>query len=173
MTLSRTLAAGALALFLTGGVTVSGQNKVPGPDLAGIAETKTMHGDLIRAIQANTRAQIVIARLASQDAKVAAATAQTGDAQRELAETTRARMAADADIRRLTLSLSGQPPAQRAETNREILERRGEATELRRQEQAISTQLTKLQQALAAEQTRRNELSVRLDELEKSVSPGR
>ena len=38
------------------------------------------------------------------------------------------------------------------------------------QEQAMSTQLTKFQQALTAEQTRRNELSARLDDLEKSLS---
>ena len=116
MTFSQKSVAAALAVFLLGGVTVSGQNKASGPDLAGIAETKMMHAELIRAIQANTRAQIVIARLASQDARVAAATAQAADAQRELTEIKRARTVTDADVRRLTLSLSGQTAAQRAET---------------------------------------------------------
>ena len=74
-------------------------------------------------------------------------------------ESKRAQTVADVGVRRLTLSLSGQPPAQRAETNKELVEKREEATELRRQEQAMSTQLTKFQQAIAGEQTRRNELS--------------
>jgi chromosome segregation ATPase len=169
MTLSQTWVAAALTVFLLGDVTTSGQNKTPGPDLAGIAETKTMHAQLIRAIQANTRAQIVIARLASQDARVAAATAQAADAQRELTEVRRATMVTDAEIRRLNLSLSGQPAAQRTEISKEIVEKRAEAAELRKQEQGMRTELTKLQRALAAEQTRRNELSAQLDELEKSL----
>jgi chromosome segregation ATPase len=169
MTFSRKRGAAALTVLLLAGVTVSSQNKVPGPDLAGIAETKAMHAELIRAIQANTRAQIVIARLASQDARVAAATAQAADAQRELAEVRRAVMAADAEIRRLNLSLSGQPPAQRAEISKEIVEKRAEAADLRKQEQGMRAELTKLQRALAAEQTRRNELSAQLDELERSL----
>ena len=172
MTFPHKPVAAALAVFLLGGVTLPAQNKLPGPDLAGTADTRTMHAELLRAIQENTRAQIVIARLASQDARVAAATAQAADAQRELAETRRARTTTEADIRRLRQSASSQTAAERAETNREISEKVQEVTELRRHESAIGTQLPRFQQALTAEQARRNELSAQLDALERSL-PGR
>jgi chromosome segregation ATPase len=170
MTFPHRPVAAALTILLLAAA-VRAQNKLPGPDLAGPAETKTMHAELIRAIQANTRAQIVIARLASQDARVAAATAQAADAQRELADTRRARTIADADLRRFRQSLSGQPPAERAETNKEISEKLREVNELRRQESALSSQLPRFHQALESEQARRNELNAQLDALEKSL-PG-
>jgi chromosome segregation ATPase len=172
MTFSHRLLTAALAVLLLGGVTIPAQNKLPGPDLAGTAETRTMHTELLRAIQVNTRAQIVIARLASQDARVAAATGQAADAQRELIETRRARASAEADVRRLRQSASSQAAAERAETNKEITEKVQEVNDLRRHESAISTQLPRFQQALTAEQARRNELSAQLDALERSL-PGR
>ena len=42
MTLSRTLGFAALAACLVGGSTLAGQNRVPGPDQAGLAQTKAM-----------------------------------------------------------------------------------------------------------------------------------
>ena len=107
MTLARTLGVVAMALLL-GGAAPSGQgNRVPGPDLAGIADTKAMHAAIIRAIEANTRAQIVIAHLASQDARVAAVTLQVIDAQRASLDATRARIDSETEIRRLARDRTG------------------------------------------------------------------
>jgi chromosome segregation ATPase len=158
-----------LGLVLLGGVAVSGQNKTPGVDLAGIADTKAMHTAIIRAIDANTHAQIVIARLASQDARVSAAIAQVADAHRQVMEATRLRMDVEAEIRRLTQSMSGQSSEPRAETHAQISERRSELLALRQQEQAKAAQLPKVQQVLAAEQARHSALSGKLDELERSL----
>jgi len=170
MTLSSAVGVAAVAVLL-GGAAISGQgNRVPGPDLAGIAETKAMHTEIIRAIEANTRTHIVIARLASQDARVSAAIALLAGAQRELNDTASARMAADGEIRRLSQEVSRLPAADRAAGYKELSEKRTEATALRTQEQALRTQLPKLQQALSAEQTRRTELSGQLDQLEASLS---
>ena len=171
MTRNLTLASALLGVLVLGSAVGLAQNAFPGPDQAGLfAEVKAMHADMKRAIEANTRAQIVTARLASQDARVATASAQVADAQSELAEATKARTDAENSIRRLTQSLADQQGELRAATSRDIAETRRELGDLQHREQAARAELAKMQQASAAERTRRNELSVRLDELEQTLS---
>ena len=169
MTLARTLGVVAMALLL-GGAAPSGQgNRVPGPDLAGIADTKAMHAAIIRAVEASTRAQIVIAHLASQDARVAAVTLQVIDAQRASVDATRARIDSETEIRRLAQIQPGTQPQARVSTPQELSEQRQVLVDRQREEQAARNRLVTLQKSLEAEQAKRAELAARLDELERSL----
>ena len=169
MTLARTLGVVAMALLLDGAAPSGQGNRVPGPDLAGIADTKAMHAAIIRAIEANTRAQIVIAHLASQDARVAAVTLQVIDAQRASLDATRARIDSETEIRRLAQIQPGTQPQARVSTPQELSEQRQVLVDRQREEQAARNRLVTLQKSLEAEQAKRTELAARLDELERSL----
>jgi len=169
MNLSRTLGVVAVTLVL-GGVAASGQNRVTGPDQAGVADTKMMQVDIIRAIQANTRSQLLIARLASQDARVAAVTLQVVDAQRAVWEAMRALVDTETEIRRLSQIQPRAQPQARASTPQEVSEQRQVLIDRQREEQAARTRLVTLQKSLDAEQAKRTELSARLEDLERSLT---
>jgi hypothetical protein len=168
MKLSRTLGVAAATLVL-GAVAISGQNRVPGPDLAGIAETKAMHAGVIQAIETNTRTQIVIARLASLDARVAALTLQVVDAQRAYLDATRARIDTETEIRRLSQIQPRTQPQPRASTPQEVVEQQQVLADRQREEQAARGRLSTLQRSLDAEQSKRTDLNSRLDDLERSL----
>jgi len=168
MNRSRTLGLAAVAL-LFGVVAISGQNRVPGPDLAGAAETKAMHASIIQAVETNTRTQIVIARLASHDARVAALTLQVVDAQRAALDATRARIDTETEIRRLTQIQPRSQPQARAATPQEVVEQQQVLGDRQREEQAARGRLSTLQRALDAEQAKRTDLNARLDDLERSL----
>src|SRR4051812_39626064 len=101
MTFSQRLGVAILAVLLLGGVAGSAQNTVPGPDQAGLfAAVTAMRADMNRALETSTRAQVLIAQLASQDARVTAVTLQVVDAQRAVWDTMKARIDTETEIRR-------------------------------------------------------------------------
>ena len=171
MTVSRTLATGTIGTLLVAGAAgLAAQNRVPGPDQAGLAEARAMHVEITRAIETTTRAQIVIARLASQDARVAAVTLQVVDAQRALWDAMRARTDTQTEIRRLSQIQPGTKPEARASTPQELSEQQQVLLDRQREEQAARNRLATLQRSLDAEQAKRTELAERLDEFERSLS---
>ena len=170
MATSQRIALGALLVLLLGGIAGSAQNTVPGPDQAGVfAAIKAMHADLKLTLEANTRAQIVIARLATQDARVTAATTELAEAQRRLRVQSRERTRTEAEIRSLTQSLARQDGDLRVATTQTIADNRRALQDFQHREQDVRSQFARAQQALGAEQARRNGLDAKLDELERAL----
>jgi hypothetical protein len=171
---SQRLAFAALVAVLLGGVAGSAQIAVPSSTEGGmVAAVKAMHADLKAAIGANTRAQVLIARLASQDARIAAVTSQVVDAQRALWDAVRSRADTEAEVRTLTQILPGTQPKARAATPQELSEERQVLDDRERVEQAARARLATLQKSLDAEQAKRTELHARLDDLERGLAAAR
>ncbi|MEO7275867.1 MAG: hypothetical protein ABI211_28115 [Vicinamibacterales bacterium] len=128
-----------------------------------------MNAGIIQAIEASTRTQILIARLAGQDARVAALTLQVVDAQRAMLDAMRGRIDTETEIRRLSQIQPRPQPQPRASTIQEVSEQQQVLVDRQREEQAARGRLTTLQRSLDAEQAKRTELSARLEDVERAL----
>jgi chromosome segregation ATPase len=165
-----TIGLGALALA---GV-ASGQARRPDATLDElVVEVQAMRAEMNQAAAASLRAQLLVGRLQMEDQRISGVVRDLDAVQAELAAHAQARAESATKMKALEEALLGATNDVRADAETRLAAARSAAQQADRRQQALKRRESALAKELQEDQARWQEINVRLQNFEQSITAGR
>ena len=172
--LSRTGVTVAVAgVFIAGFLSIrsgAAPQTAPSSSDALLSEIRALRADLNHRLDASIRAQLLVARLQLQEQRITTLSRQMSDVQQQLSQTEAARAAIEPQLKMFETS-SAAAPQEKKEADFFLQTLRTQVETMTKGEEELKRQQLYLSGLLADEQARWSAFNVRLEELERLLTP--